>query len=270
VAVQLAAQHFGDLGRCSVLFIGAGRMAELVATYFAGKGVARMAVANRTPARGESLAARVGADAIAWSELPQRLGGFDVVISSTGSQLPVLTKPMAEAAAAGRGGRPMLLVDLAVPCDIDPEVAEVQGVRLCTLDHLEALVQAGKAHRQRAVGEAELIVQDAVEGFQRWLGQRRALPLIHRLHQQADAWKAAELERARRRLARGEDFEMVLENLSRGLTQKLLHGALSQLSHGDAGLQALASSAIELLFLQKAAPRDEASAWCGAGRRDIG
>jgi glutamyl-tRNA reductase len=265
VAVQLAARQFGDLGQLSVLFIGAGKMAELVVTHFAGKGVGRIAVANRTHARGEALAARVGGDAVPWADLPQRLAEFDVVISSTGSQQPVVWKDTVEAAIARRAGRAMLMIDLAVPCDIDPAVADVAGVRLCTLDDLEHLVQAGKAHRQRAVADAEAIIGQAVEGFQRWLSQRRALPLIHRLHEQAEAWKTAELHRARRRLAKGEDMEVVLENLSRGLAQKMLHGALSQLNHGDQASQARAWSAIELLFLDKPGAGHEAGLAPGAG-----
>jgi glutamyl-tRNA reductase len=251
VAVQLAMRHLGDLSDCAVLCIGAGKMGELLATHFSARNVRHLAIANRTAERGEALALRSGAQAIPWSEMPARLAHFDVVISSTGSQLPVLRTSMVEEAMRTRGGRPMLIFDLAVPCDVDAAVTRTPGVSLYTLDHLEHATEASRAHRQRAARQAEEIVGQAVDSFENWLGQRRAVPLIHRLQEQVETWQSAELQRARRRLARGVDPAQVLESLTRSLSRKMLHGALAHLHEGDEELLAKTSSAIELLFLQQ-------------------
>jgi len=250
-AVRLAGQLFEDLGRIRVLFVGAGEMIELAATHFAARKPAHIAIANRTLERGEKLATRFGGEVMRLADLPSRLHEFDAVISSTASQLPIIGLGAVERALKARKHRPMFMVDLAVPRDIEPEVRQLEDVYLYTVDDLSHVVQAGHAHRQAAVAQAEAIIDAGVQSFLHWMDQRRAVPLIQQLQSQTDQWRAAELARARKLLARGEDVDAVLEALSRGLTQKMLHGALAELHSGDAQARERACNAIQHFFLRK-------------------
>jgi glutamyl-tRNA reductase len=250
-AVRLAGQLFEDLGKVKVLFVGAGEMIELAATHFAAKSPKGMAVANRTLERGEKLASRFGGEVMRLADLPTRLHEFDVVISSTASQLPIIGLGAVERALKARKHRPMFMVDLAVPRDIEPEVKALEDVYLYTVDDLAHVVQTGHANRQAAVAQAEAIIDAGVQSFVHWMDQRGAVPLIQQLNSQADEWRAVELARARKLLAKGEDVDAVLEALSRGLTQKMLHGAMAELRAGDAESRQRASTAIEHFFLRK-------------------
>ncbi|MEY4711852.1 MAG: putative glutamyl-tRNA reductase [Pseudomonadota bacterium] len=250
-AVRLAGQLFEDLGQIRVLFVGAGEMIELAATHFAAKNPQAIAIANRTLERGEKLASRFGGEVMRLADLPARLHEFDAVISSTASQLPIIGLGAVERALKRRKHRPMFMVDLAVPRDIEPEVKALEDVYLYTVDDLAQVVQTGQAHRQAAVAEAEAIVDAGVQSFLHWMNQRRAVPLIRQLNAQADEWRAVELARARKLLAKGEDVDAVLEALSRGLTQKMLHGAMAELHGGNEQSRERASTAIEHFFLRK-------------------
>lgn len=251
-SVRLAAQLFEDLRELKVLFVGAGEMIELVATHFAAKTPRALAVANRTLERGEKLAHRFGAEAIRLADLSQRLAEFDVVVSCTASSLPIIGLGAVERALKQRRHRPMFMVDLAVPRDIEPEVARLPDVYLYTVDDLSALVQTAGEKRQAAVEQAEAIIETGVQGFVHWLGQRGTVPLIQALNAQADDWRAAEIARARKLLAKGEDVEAVLEALSRGLTQKMLHGTLAELHAADAEQRAQLAQTVSRLFLRNA------------------
>jgi glutamyl-tRNA reductase len=145
----------------------------------------------------------------------------------------------------------MFMVDLAVPSDIEPEVKELQDVYLYTVDDLAHVVQTGRANRQAAVAQAEVIIDAGVQSFMHWIDQRDAVPLIQQLNAQADEWRQAEIARARKLLAKGEDVDAVLEALSRGLTQKMLHGAMAELRAGDADARKHAGSAVQQFFLRK-------------------
>ncbi|MFY8104672.1 MAG: glutamyl-tRNA reductase [Ramlibacter sp.] len=250
-AVRLAGQLFEDLGQIRVLFVGAGEMIELAATHFAARNPKSIAIANRTLERGEKLASRFGGEVMRLADLPARLHEFDAVVSSTASQLPIIGLGAVERALKLRKHRPMFMVDLAVPRDIEPEVKALEDVYLYTVDDLAQVVQTGQAHRQAAVAEAEAIVDAGVQSFLHWMNQRRTVPLIRQLNAQADEWRAIELARARKLLAKGEDVDAVLEALSRGLTQKMLHGALAELHGGNEQSRERASSAIEHFFLRK-------------------
>ncbi len=250
-AVRLAGQLFEDLGQVRVLFVGAGEMIELAATHFAARNPRSIAVANRTLERGEKLATRFGGEVMRLADLPARLHEFDVVVSSTASQLPIIGLGAVERALKARKHRPMFMVDLAVPRDIEPEVKALEVVYLYTVDDLAHVVQTGHANRQAAVAQAEAIIDAGVQSFLHWMDQRHAVPLIRQLNAQADEWRSAEIARARKLLARGEDMDTVLEALSRGLTQKMLHGAMAELHAGDAESRQRASSAIEHFFLRK-------------------
>jgi glutamyl-tRNA reductase len=251
-AVRLAGQLFEDLGAVKVLFIGAGEMIELVATHFAAKNPRLMVVANRTLERGEKLASQLNAEAMRLVDLPQRLGEFDVVISCTASLLPILGLGATERALKARKRRPMFMVDLAVPRDIEPEVGQLADVYLYTVDDLSNLVQTAGEKRQAAVAQAEAIIESGVQNFVHWLDQRGTVPLIQALHSQADAWRATELARAHKLLAKGEPIEAVLQALARGLTQKMLHGSLSELHSLEGPQRQALMHTLSRLFLRQA------------------
>ena len=250
-AVRLAGQLFEDLGEIKVLFVGAGEMIELAATHFAAKNPKGMAIANRTLERGEKLASRFGGEVMHLSELPDRLHEFDAVVSCTASTLPIIGLGAVERALKRRRHRPMFMVDLAVPRDIEPEVKALEDVFLYTVDDLANVVQTGQANRQAAVAQAEAIIDASVQSFMHWVDQRSSVPLIQQLNTQADEWRAAELTRARKLLAKGENVDAVLEALSKGLTQKLLHGAMAELHAGDAEARERATTAIQHFFLRR-------------------
>jgi glutamyl-tRNA reductase len=233
-SVRLASQLFEDLKKINVLFVGAGEMIELVATHFAAREPKSLAVANRTLERGERLAARFNGQAIRLGDLPSRLHEFDAVVSCTASSLPIIGLGAVERALKARRRRPMFMVDLAVPRDIEPEVARLADVYLYTVDDLSTLVQSAGEKRQAAVQQAEAIIDAGVQSFSHWLDQRATVPLIQALHKQADDWGHAELARAHKLLARGDNVDHVLEALAKGLTNKMLHGTMAEL-HGSEG-----------------------------------
>jgi glutamyl-tRNA reductase len=249
-AVRLASQLFEDLAQTKVLFVGAGEMIELCATHFAAKNPRAITIANRTLERGEKLASEFGGEVMRLADLPQRLHEFDVVISCTASTLPLIGLGAVERALKQRKHRPMFMVDLAVPRDIEPEVKSLEDVYLYTVDDLSDVVQTGQANRQAAVAQAEAIIDAGVQSFEHWMDQRNHVPLIQQLNTQADDWRNAELARARKAIAKGDDVEAVLEALARGLTQKMLHGAMAELHAGDAESRERARHAIEHFFLR--------------------
>ncbi len=251
-AVRLAGQLFEDLRDIRILFVGAGEMIELAATHFAARSPRGMAVANRTIERGEKLAAHFGAEAIRLADLPNRLSEFDAVISCTASSLPIIGLGAVERALKARRHRPMFMVDLAVPRDIEPEVAELDDIYLYTVDDLAAAVQTAGEKRQAAVAQAEAIIETGVQSFVHWMDQRATVPLIQALNAQADEWRAAELARARKAIARGEDLEAVLDALSRGLTQKMLHGTLAELNTAPVPQREQLAQTVSRLFLRGA------------------
>lgn len=250
-AVRLASQLFEDLSQTRVLFVGAGEMVDLAAAHFAARKPQHLAVANRTLERGEKLARRFGAETMPLAELPHRLHEFDCVVSSTASTLPIIGLGAVKSALRTRRHRPMFMADLAVPRDIEPEVKTLEDVYLYTVDDLAGVVQSGQAGRQAAVAQAETIIDAGVQSFMHWMGRRGTVPLIQRLNAQADEWRNAELLRARKALARGDEVDAVMDALSRGLTQKMLHGAMAELGTGDAQAREHAESAIRRMFLRK-------------------
>jgi glutamyl-tRNA reductase len=249
--VRLAGQIFEDLSQVKVLFVGAGEMIELAATHFAAKSPKSIAIANRTLERGEKLASHFGAEVMRLADLPNRLHEFDAVVSCTASTLPIIGLGAVERALKARKHRPMFMVDLAVPRDIEPEVKALEDVYLYTVDDLASVVQTAQASRQAAVAQAEAIIDAGVQNFVHWMEQRASVPLIQQLNAQADEWRAMELARARKLLAKGEDVDAVLEALSKGLTQKMLHGAMAELRAGDAQTREHTAHAIQKLFLRK-------------------
>src|SRR5690606_21523753 len=247
-AVRLSARIFDKLSHQRVLFIGAGEMVELCAAHFAAMRPARMAVANRTEARAQGLALRHGAEVMRLDAIGDALPEFDIVVSCTAAPLPIVGLGMVERAVKARRHKPMVMVDLAVPRDIEPEIAKLDDVFLYTVDDLSQIVHAGLESRQQAVVEAEGIIDQRVDGFLHWVQAREAVPTIRALHSHAEAMRAAELERARRALARGENPEAVLDMLSRGLARKLLHGPVHYINRADGEQQADASRVVRNIF----------------------
>jgi glutamyl-tRNA reductase len=250
-AVRLAGQIFEDLEKIKVLFVGAGEMIELCATHFAAKKPKAMVIANRSLDRGEKLASKFGAEVIRLADLPNRLHEYDAVVSCTASTLPLIGLGAVERALKVRRNRPIFMVDLAVPRDIEPEVKALRDVYLYTVDDLATVVQTAQANRQAAVAQAEVIIDAGVQSFMHWMDQRGTVPLIQQLNAQADEWRATEMARARKMLAKGEPIDAVLEALTKGLTHKMLHGALSELHAADASARERATNAIQHFFLRK-------------------
>jgi glutamyl-tRNA reductase len=254
-SVRLAAQLFEDLRDIRILFVGAGEMIDLAATHFAAKSPRSLTIANRTLERGEQLAQRFGAEVMRLADVPQRLHEFDAVVSCTASTLPIIGLGAVQQAIKKRKHRPVFMVDLAVPRDIEPEVKSLEDVYLYTVDDLARVVQTGQATRQAAVAQAEAIIDTGVQGFMHWMDQRHpqngVVGLIQQLHAQTDEWRATEMERAKRLLARGEPIDAVLDALSKGLTQKLLHGAFAELRAADSTQRDRATQAARQFFLRK-------------------
>ena len=247
-AVHLSERIIESVRDQRVLFIGAGEMIELCAAHFCGEQPRKVTIANRTAARAEALAARFGADVIRLDQVAEVLAGYDIVVSCTGSPLPIIGLGMVERALKARRHRPMVMVDLAVPRDIEAEVAASGDVFLYTVDDLAKVVDSGLEHRQAAVIEAEGIIDERVDGFLHWLDSRGTVPTIRALREHADALRRAELERASRLLARGEDPHKVLEALSQGLTNKLLHAPTRFLNDAEGELHGDCAELVQRLF----------------------
>jgi glutamyl-tRNA reductase len=191
-----------------------------------------MVIANRTLARAERLARRFSAGTMRLTELPGQLAQFDIVVSCTASSLPIIGLGLVHHAASARGGRPLFMLDMAVPRDIEPEAGRVPNVILHTIDDLGQVVQSGVSSRQAAVQQAEAIIEPRVELFMRWMAARRAVPLLRALEERAGQLRAAELEHARQLLACGTPVGTVLTALATGLSNKLLHAPRSLLGRG--------------------------------------
>ena len=232
-SVHLSARIFENLADQKVLFIGAGEMIELCAAHFGGEKPRRLTIANRTIERAEALAARFGGDAMRLDDIGTRLADYDVVIACTASPLPIIGLGMVERALKTRRHRPMVLVDLALPRDIEAEVATLDDAFLYTLDDLGQIVEQGLESRQAAVVEAEAIIDDRVAHFLQWVEAREVVPTIRALRDAAERARRHEVEHALKMLARGDSPEKVLEALSRGLTNKLIHGPTQALNQAE-------------------------------------
>ncbi|MET3117607.1 glutamyl-tRNA reductase [Undibacterium sp. GrIS 1.8] len=250
-AVRLSQRIFDKISEQNVLFIGAGEMIELCATHFAAQNPKSITIANRTLERGEVLAHRFNGKAIRLAELPNSLSQFDIIISCTASSLPIIGLGMVERAVKARRHRPMFMVDLAVPRDIESEVGALDDVFLYTVDDLGNVVQTGKENRQAAVTQAEAIIETRVQSFMHWVDGRLVVPIIQDLHENSEAMRLLELERARKMLARGDDIEAVLEALSKGITAKFLHGPQQALHQASGDERARLATLLPQLFRTK-------------------
>ncbi|HEY7759008.1 MAG TPA: glutamyl-tRNA reductase [Burkholderiales bacterium] len=228
-AVRLAERIFPGIGGQRILFIGAGEMIELTAAHFAAQHPRGMTFANRTVERAQVLATRFGAQAVSLNDLSEVIAAHDIVVTSTASPLPIIGKGMVERALRRRRHRPMLMVDLAVPRDVENEVATMDDVFLYSVDDLGKVAQEGRDQRAAAVLKAEEIIDAKVIDFMHWLGGREAVPTIRALRDQAERARRHAVERALRLLHRGEPADNVLEALSQALTNKLMHAPTAAL-----------------------------------------
>ncbi|MEO9654549.1 glutamyl-tRNA reductase [Marinomonas sp.] len=240
-AVSLAQRIFADIRQSTALLIGAGQTIELVARHLKENGVKRLIVANRTLARAEKLATDLQAEAILLGDIGDYLSQADIVISSTASQLPIIGKGMVERATAQRRHAPILLVDIAVPRDIEPEVEEVKDAYLYTVDDLHSVIEENVKARQDAAKAAESIIDEGVELYLRALESRKVSDLIVTFRQAAESIKNQELEKALKSLETGQAPEQVMTKLAHGLMNKLIHAPTRYLrdAGGDADQQAL-------------------------------
>lgn len=243
-AVRLAQRIFADLHRNTALLIGAGKTIELVARHLCEQGIARIIIANRTLERAEQLAEELSAEAILLGDIPARLHEADIVISSTASQLPVLGKGAVEQALKQRRRRPMFMVDIAVPRDIEPQVGELDDVYLYTVDDLRDVIDENLRARELAAEEARVLVEEGVANYQQEKLRQEATSSIVEYRRKAEAWRDAEVERALKAIAQGQDLDEVVRLLGRNLTNKLLHHPtemLKQVSQRSAAISFLGS-----------------------------
>ena len=253
-AVRLSQRIFDSISEQHVLFIGAGEMIELCATHFAAQNPKSITIANRTLERGELLAHRFNGRAIRLAELPDQLAQFDIVVSCTASSLPIIGLGMVERALKARRAikvrrhKPVFLVDLAVPRDIETEVGRLDDAFLYTVDDLGAVVQTGMENRQAAVAQAEAIIETRVQSYMHWVDGRLVVPVIQDLHENSEILRMIELERARKMIARGDDIDVVLEALSKGITAKFLHGPQQALHQAQGDERARLAALLPQLF----------------------
>ncbi|ETX09514.1 glutamyl-tRNA reductase [Marinomonas ushuaiensis DSM 15871] len=235
-AVSLAQRIFADIRNSTALLIGAGQTIELVARHLKENGIQRIIVANRTLARAEALANELNAEAIMLGDIGEYLSQADIVISSTASQLPIIGKGMVERATSQRRHSPMLLIDIAVPRDIEPEVEDVKDAYLYTVDDLHSVIEENVRARQDAAKAAEQMIEEGVDSYRRAIESRKVSDLIVTFRQSAEAVKNTELEKALKGLEMGQSPEQVINKLAHGLMNKLIHSPTRYLR--DAGADA--------------------------------
>lgn len=233
-AVRTAQQIFSNFERHTALLIGAGETGELLARHLRELGLGNLLVTNRTPERAQNLAAEYGGETIAWDDLASSLHKADIIISSTAAPEPVVQSAWVKAALKARKRKPMFLVDLAVPRDIEPNTAELNDVYLYTVDDLQNIAQQGMDARREAATQAETIIQAELEHWQRWLRERTASDTIRSFRGHAQQTTEQELQKALHQLKQGQDAETVLTEMAHKLSAKLMHVPTAKLrSLGD-------------------------------------
>lgn len=249
--VKLARRMYADLSAHSILLIGAGDMNALTARHFAAAGVKRMVIANRTLSRAEALSVALGGQAIDLSRIGDALADADIVISCTASPTPLVTKQAAAAAIRARRRRPIFMVDLAVPRDIDPAVADLEDIYLFSIDDLQQLVEENRQSREAAAGGARVLISEEVTRFLAESRAKDAVPAIRALRQQADGIRHQTLEQARRLLAAGKTTDEALEYLANTLTNRLLHGPTQALKQASESADSAVADAVTRLLVEE-------------------
>lgn len=237
-AVKLSARILGTIDQQRILFIGAGEMINLCAVHFSSKMPKSITITNRTEERAQTLVETmrehgVQSDFMPLADLPKHLHKFDIVVSCTASSLPIIGLGMVNTALKNRRQKPMVMVDLAVPRDIEPEVTKLQNIYLYTVDDLGQVVKEGMQFRTQAVKGAEDIINFQVSQFMHWVQTRSSVPFINSLIKKSETLQQVEIEKAQRKLLRGEEPMAVMTELARGLANKFMHGSLHSLHHTD-------------------------------------
>jgi glutamyl-tRNA reductase len=257
-AVVLARQIFGNLESQTVMLLGAGEMIELCGRHLRDQGVSRLKIVNRSLDRAQALAGELGADAASLDQLEDILPQADILISSTASPVPVITRDQAKAALRKRRHRPMFMVDIAVPRDIEPGVARLNDIYLYTIDDLQQVVDENLQQRSAAAEQADEAVDAAVAGFMKWLYGMRAARTLKRMREATRDLQQGEIERALRRLDAGQDPGEVLEQMANRLSNKILHGPSKKLREAAENQQHDMLRAADALFRPGQADEDEA------------
>ena len=251
-AVDLAGHIFADVSKTDALLVGAGETIELVARHLSESGVRRIVVANRTLAHARELAQQFGAEAVLLSEIPEQLVSADIVITSTASQLPILGKGAVEEALKKRKHRPILMVDIAVPRDIEPQVGDLNDVYLYSVDDLREIVEQNMLSRKTEVRKADSIIDQGVDAFFTEQRSQGAVETVKAFRASAEAVREEELQRALKMLDNGQQADQVLASLAKGLTNKLIHSPTIELKRASAeGKQDFVNMARRLLGLDK-------------------
>lgn len=223
MAVNLAKTIFSDLSKAKVLLVGAGETIQLVAQHLYDIPVTQIIIANRTVEKSVALAEKLSAEVIRIGDIPKVLADVDVVISSTASQLPIIGKGLLERVSKQRKHKPMFMVDLAVPRDIEPEAGDLADIYLYNVDDIQNAIQENLQHRQRAAKQAEEIIATEVKHFLRWQNSLKSVPTICAYRAKMQAIRDAEVDKAKRALRQGKAAEEIIERLGHGLTNKLIH-----------------------------------------------
>lgn len=222
-AVALARKIFGSLADHNVLLVGAGEMSELTAVHLKAQQVSRIVVINRTASQAENLAEKIGGEAIPWTEIQQVLATTDVVVTATGSPTPIITSNQVEAVMRTRRNRPLFIMDIAVPRDVEASAGTIEQVFLYNIDDLQAIVSENLARRSAQITKAEVIVAEEVNGFMTWLRSRRAVPTLVALRQRFEVIRQAELKRLESKLASLAPADRArVEDVTRLIVEKLL------------------------------------------------
>lgn len=223
IAVQLGKRIFSQLAKCQVLLIGAGTQMELIATHLLQQGMTQFILANRHTEKAQLLANVTGGKVIQLGDIPAYLPQVDLVISATQSPLPLIGKGMIESALRVRKHKPILMIDLAVPRDIEPEVAQLTDIYLYNIDDLQDIITAHWKNRKLAAGEAETMVNTHTEYFMRRLRIHQASTLIHQFREKIHHLRESEVHKALGQLQTGKNPQIVINELARKLTNKILH-----------------------------------------------
>jgi glutamyl-tRNA reductase len=254
-AVDLAGHIFADLSQSNALLVGAGETIELVARHLIEAGVSKIVIANRTLARARELAQKFGAEAVLLAEIPEQLLDADIIITSTASQLPILGKGAVEQALKVRKHRPFLMVDIAVPRDIESQVGDLRDVYLYSVDDLREIVDQNMRSRRNEACKADLIIEEGVRQYMQEMRSLGAVDSVKEYRQMAEQLREQELQRALRALARGDDPQQIVAQLAHTITNKLIHAPTAGLKQASAeGRLDTVASARKLLGLEQTGP----------------
>jgi glutamyl-tRNA reductase len=249
--VSLARRMYSDFSAHTALMIGAGEMIALTARHFAAAGVKRIVIANRTLDNAQSLAAEISGYAVDLSHLDKELTEADIVVSCTASPVPLITKAAAAAAVRARRHRPIFMVDLAVPRDIDPAVADLEDAYLFSIDDLQQLVDENRQQREVAAGDAKVVISEEVARFLQDARAKEAGPAIRALRQQADAIRQQTLEQAQRMVSAGKSTDEAMEFLANTLTNRLLHAPTQALRQAAESAETVVAEALTRIIVDE-------------------